>query len=41
MALQNRNEQTGVKIAGNMVAAPIHFKLNRFAEIQKKSFTEK
>lgn len=30
-----------VKIAGNsMVAAPTHFKLNRSAEVQKKSLTE-
>lgn len=42
MFLQNRNEQTDVKVAGNsMVAAPTHFQLNRFAEIQKKSLTEK
>lgn len=40
--LQNKNEHTNVKIAGIcVVAAPTHSELKRFAEIHKKSLTEK
>lgn len=42
MFLHNSNEQTDVKISGNsIVTAPTNFEFNRFAEIQKKSLTEK
>lgn len=42
MVLQNKNKHTNIKIAGNCVmAAPTHSELKRFAEIQKKSLTEK
>lgn len=42
MVLQNKNEHSNVKIAENcVVAAPTHSELKRFAEIQKKSLSEK
>lgn len=42
MVLQNKNKHTDIKTARNcVVAAPTHFELKRFAEIQKKSLSEK